>query len=145
MRACGGDYRFSADAIGKQGSEAKVKSLKNTAAKDVERSDAIAIGSWVEGFVLFRVGPAKGVLDEVGWLPPLAGKPTAVFCTYGFNPRSTLKPLRHSLEAKGAKVVAENASYRAHRPGRHRAGGTAVRGRQRALMHSTPLEHHEGH
>ena len=103
-----------ADAIGKQGSGATVKTLKDTTAEDVERSDAIAIGSWVEGFVFFKVGPAKGALEGVGRLPALAGKPAAVFCTYGFNPRATLDTLRQSLEAKGAKVVGENASHRAH-------------------------------
>jgi flavodoxin len=103
-----------ADAIGKRGSEATVKTLKDTTAEDVERSDAIAVGSWVEGFVFFKVGPAKGTLEGVARLPALGGKPAAVFCTYGFNPRATLDTLRQSLETKGAKVVAENASHRAH-------------------------------
>ncbi|MHB8451162.1 MAG: hypothetical protein ACYDAQ_12035 [Mycobacteriales bacterium] len=37
-----------------------------------------------------------------------------MFCTYGVNPRTTLATLRRTLEAKGAKVVAENASHRSH-------------------------------
>ncbi|MHB8340017.1 MAG: flavodoxin family protein [Mycobacteriales bacterium] len=103
-----------ADGIRLRGSEATVKTLKDTTAEDVAGSDAVAIGSWVEGFVFFKVGPAKAALERVGQLPALSGKQAAVFCTYGFNPRATLATLRKSLEAKGAKVVAENASHRAH-------------------------------
>jgi flavodoxin len=103
-----------ADAVRARGSKVTLKALKDTTAEDVVRSDAIALGSWVEGFVFFNVGPAKAALAEVKRLPVLGGKPVAVFCTYGFNPRATLATLRQSLEAKGAKVVAENASPRSH-------------------------------
>jgi flavodoxin len=103
-----------ADAVRARGSEVTLMALKDTTAEDVVRSDAIALGSWVEGFVFFNVGPAKAALAEVKRLPVLGGKPVAVFCTYGFNPRATLATLRQSLEAKGAKVVAENASPRSH-------------------------------
>ena len=103
-----------ADAVRARGSEVTLKALKDTTAEDVERSDAITIGSWVEGFVFFKVGPAKAALAGVGRLPVLGGKPVAVFCTYGFSPRTTLATLRQSLETKGAKVVAENASPRSH-------------------------------
>jgi hypothetical protein len=74
----------------------------------------VAIGTWVEGFLFFKVGPAKAALAGVKRLPAFGGKPAAVFCTYGLNPRDTLDTLRQSLEAKGAKVVAENASPRSH-------------------------------
>ncbi|MCL4553502.1 MAG: hypothetical protein M1305_08185 [Candidatus Marsarchaeota archaeon] len=114
----GGRTRRAAEAVSEAvrvcGSEATVKALKDTTAEDIDRSDAIAIGSWVEGFVFFKVGPAKAALSAVGRLPALGGKPTAVFCTYGFNPRTTLATLRKLLETKGGKVVAENASPRSH-------------------------------
>ena len=114
----GGRTRRAAEAVAvavrARGSEATVKALKDTTAEDVERSEAIAIGTWVEGFVFFKVGPAKAALAGVRRLPVLGGKRAALFCTYGFNPRATLATLRQSLEAKGAKVVAENASPRAH-------------------------------
>ena len=114
----GGRTRRAAEAVAEavrvRGSEATVKALKDTTAEDVEGSDAIAIGTWVEGFIFFKVGPAKAALVGVGRLPALRGKPAAVFCTYGFNPRATLAMLRESLETKGAKVVAENASPRSH-------------------------------
>ncbi len=103
-----------ADAVTARGSKALVKTLQDTTAEDVEQSDAVAIGSWVEGFVFFNVGPAKGSLQAIERLPTLGGTPAAVFCTYGFNPRATLATLRQALVAKGAKVLAENASHRAH-------------------------------
>jgi flavodoxin len=101
-----------ADAVRARGSEVTLKPLKEVTAEDVERSDTIAVGSWVEGLIFFKVGPAKAALEGVSRLPNLAGKPAAVFCTYGFNPGTTLATLRQSLGAKGAKVVAENASPR---------------------------------
>ena len=103
-----------ADAVRICGSEATVKTLKDTTAEDVDRSDAIAIGCWVEGFVFFKVGPARAALALLERLPALGGKPAAVFCTYAFNPHTTLATLRKSLETKGAKVVAQNASPRSH-------------------------------
>ena len=114
----GGRTRRAAEAVANavraRGSEVTLMALKDTTAEDVARSDAIALGTWVEGLIFFKVGPAKAALEGVKRLPVLGGKPVAVFCTYGFNPRATLATLRQSLEAKGAKVVAENASPRSH-------------------------------
>jgi flavorubredoxin len=103
-----------ADAVRARGSDVSLKALSEVTAQDLERADAVAVGSWVQGFVIVRVGPAKAALDAVGRLPAMGGKPAAVFCTYGASPRATLATLRRSLEAKGAKVVAENASHRSH-------------------------------
>src|ERR1035441_5746519 len=101
-----------AEAVRVRGSEATLRALKDTTAEDVERSDAIAIGTWVEGLIFFKVGPAKAALAGVKRLPVLGGKPVAVFCTYGFNPRTTLATLRQSLETKGAKGGAGKGSPR---------------------------------
>ncbi|MHB8244226.1 MAG: flavodoxin family protein [Acidimicrobiales bacterium] len=114
----GGQTRRAAEAVASavrdRGSNATLKALSETTAQDVEQADAIAVGSWVEGLILVKVGPAKAALEAVGRLPAMEGKPAAVFCTYAVNPRATLATLRRSLEAKGAKVVAENASRRSH-------------------------------
>ena len=72
---------------------ATFKPLKETTAEDIERSDAIAVGTWVEGFLVLRVGPAKGWLKGIGRLPALTGKPAAMFGTFGLNPRGTLATL----------------------------------------------------
>ncbi len=103
-----------AEAVRTRGSDAILKALSETTAEDVEHADAVAVGSWVEGFIVVKVGPAKAALEAIGRLPAMGGKPAGVFCTYGVNPRATLAILRRSLEAKGADVVAENASPRSH-------------------------------
>ena len=103
-----------AAAVRARGSDAILKTLAETAAEDIEHADAVAIGTWVEGFIVAKVGPAKAALEAIGQLPAIGGKPVAVFCTYGVTPRTTLATLRRSLEAKGANVVAENASHRTH-------------------------------
>jgi hypothetical protein len=91
-----------AEAVRTGGSDAVLKALSETAAEDV--------GSWVEGFIVVKVGPAKAALEAIGRLPAMGGKPAAMFCTYGVNPRGTLAILRRSLEEKGANVVAESTS-----------------------------------
>ena len=114
----GGRTRRAAEAVAEavraRGSDATLKALSGTTAQDIEHADAVAIGSWVQGFIVVKVGPAKAALDALGRLPAMGGKPAAVFCTYGVNPRGTLAILRRSLEEKGANVVAENASHRSH-------------------------------
>ena len=103
-----------ADAVRARGSDATLKALSEVTPQDIEHADAVAVGSWVQGFIVVKVGPAKAALDAVGRLPAMGGKPAAVFCTYAASPRATLAILRRSLEAKGAKVVTENASHRSH-------------------------------
>ena len=114
----GGRTRRAAEAVAEavraRGSDATLKALSETTAQDIEHTDAVAIGSWVQGFIVVKVGPAKAALDALGRLPAMGGKPAAVFCTYAANPRATLATMRRLLEAKGAKVVAENASHRSH-------------------------------
>ena len=99
-----------AAAVRACGSDATLKALAETTAEDIEHADAVAIGSWVEGFIVVKVGPAKAALEAIGRLPAMGGKPAAMFCTYGVNPRGTLAILRRSLEEKGANVVAESTS-----------------------------------
>ena len=99
-----------AEAVRTGGSDAVLKALSETAAEDVEHADGLAVGSWVEGFIVVKVGPAKAALEAIGRLPAMGGKPAAMFCTYGVNPRGTLAILRRSLEEKGANVVAESTS-----------------------------------
>ena len=103
-----------AAAVRARGSDATLKALSETTTEDTEHADALAVGSWVEGFIVVKVGPAKAALKAIERLPAMGGKPAAVFCTYAANPGATLATLRRSLEAKGATVVAENASHRSH-------------------------------
>jgi hypothetical protein len=82
---------------------------------DVEQTDLLFIGTWVQGFILFGVKPAGADL-WVPALPALKDKPVAVFCTYAFNPRRSLDRLSNLLVARGASIVGKRAFHR-RRPG----------------------------
>jgi flavodoxin len=101
-----------ADACRADGHDVTLLPLAEVGRDEVEQCDVAAIGSWVEGFILFAVKPAR---DATRWLdqaPSLAGKPVGVFVTYAVNPRGSLRLLRRDVEARGGKVVAEHNSRR---------------------------------
>lgn len=58
----GGRTRRAAEAVAEavraRGSDATLKALSGTTAQDIEHADAVAIGSWVQGFIVVKVGPA---------------------------------------------------------------------------------------
>jgi flavodoxin len=101
-----------ATAVRAQGGEVVVKPVADIRAGDVQGADVLFAGTWVQGFILFGVRPA-GAAQWVPALPPLMGKPVGVFCTYAFNPRSSLRALDRMLEARGATVLGEHAFHRA--------------------------------
>jgi flavodoxin len=103
-----------AEAIRAAGHTVAVKPLAEVARDDLLDQDLLFAGTWVEGFFLFGVGPARAALQLLKALPPLGGKSAAVFCTYAFNPRGTLGVLRALLEANGARVVGQKAFNRRH-------------------------------
>jgi flavodoxin len=109
----GGRTRRAAEAIAaaarNEGHTVALKPLAQVGRDDVLESEMLFLGTWVQGYILFGVGPANAALRWLGDLPPLGGKPVAVFCTYAFNPRGTLALLRTSLETKSAKVVGERS------------------------------------
>ncbi len=110
-----GHTRQAAEAIGQavrdQGHTVKVKSVIEVQKTDLEQADVLFVGTWVQGFILFGVKPAEARL-WVPALPPLANKPTGIFCTYAFNPRSSLQQLATLLTGRGAKIVGQMAFHR---------------------------------
>lgn len=100
-----------ADAAKAAGNDVNTKPLAETSSADLSAADAVFIGTWVEGFILFGVGPAKAAIKGIKGLA-FGSKPVASFCTFGFNPRSALAILRGLLEGRGAKVVGEKAFNR---------------------------------
>lgn len=97
-----------ADAARSSGATVVVKPIETLAAADVATADAVAVGTWVEGLIIFGVKPA----GARKWsLPSLAGKRAAVFCTYAFNPRRALDMLAGVVTAAGADVVARHAFH----------------------------------
>jgi len=101
-----------ADACRADGHDVTLLPLAQVGQDEVEQCDVAAIGSWVEGFVLFAVKPARAATRWLDQAPSLAGKPVGVFVTYAVNPRGSLGLLRSGVEARGGKVVAEHSSRR---------------------------------
>jgi len=86
-------------------------------------ADALVVGTWIQGLVLFRVGPAEGALRGVHALPDLGGRPAAVFCTFDVNPFDSLERLAGRLAGRGARVVASWRFKRFHRHEERRLAG----------------------
>jgi hypothetical protein len=114
-----GHTRQAAEAIAQAArdlnNEVTIKSVIEVRKADVEIADMLFVGTWVQGMILFGVKPA-GAEQWVPALPSLEGKPIGVFCTYAFNPRSSLPVLSGLLAARGAKVLGQHAFHRS-RPG----------------------------
>lgn len=70
----------------------------------VAAADAFVVGSWVAGKIVAGVGPPPAALAGIDALPPLEGRPTAVYCTYDVSPRHTLDVMAARLRARGAHV-----------------------------------------
>lgn len=112
----GGITKRAAEAVAKairtEGHEAILRPVGEAGPQDLEGADALFVGSWVEGFILFGVRPARAARAWLTGLARLPGTPAGVFCTYAFHPRGTLAELRRGLEAHGANVLAEHAFHR---------------------------------
>lgn len=112
----GGTTRRTAEAIaaaarGEGHNVVAIPTIEATPAA-VAEADVLFVGSWVEGFVVAGVGPAKAARRFLAGLRALDGKPAAVFCVYAFNPRGTLAAMERALVAAGARVVGKQAFNR---------------------------------
>ena len=83
--------------------------LSQVGPAQLAETDLLVLGTWVEGFVVAGVGPAKATKKWLAKLPRMAGVEVALFCTFGVNPKGTLAAMRKPLEDSGARVVAEAA------------------------------------
>ncbi len=112
----GGRTKAAAEAIAEaaraQGADVDVRSTMEAGPEDVKAADVLFAGAWVEGFILFGVGPARAMRRWMEGLPGLEGKRAAVFCTYAFHPRKTLDIMEANLRAKDARVVGRLAAHR---------------------------------
>ena len=114
-----GHTRAAAEAVAsaarERGCEVVVRSAAEVRKADVEQADALFVGTWVHGMILFGVRPA-GVDQWVPTLPPLNGKPVGVFCTYAFHPHASLKTMGAMIETRGGSLRGQRAFHR-RRPG----------------------------
>lgn len=89
---------------------ARMKSIIEVQASDITSADMIFLGTWVHGMILFNVRPAGADL-WVKNLPDFHQKPVALFCTYAFNPRNSLKMLGDLLKGRGARIIDQQAFH----------------------------------
>lgn len=98
-------------AAGLRGTGAVVRAvpLAHVGIDDLATTDLLVLGTWVEGFVVAKVGPAHPMRAWLAGLPRLPGTRVATFCTYAVNPRGTLAAMREELVSRGMNVVGEVA------------------------------------
>ena len=107
--SAGGKTRAAAATIGEQltrlGARVTLRALHEVGVAELAATDALVVGTWVEGLVVAKVGPPKATRAWLASLPALGGRPVAAFCTYGVNPRATLDVMTRALEEKGGRVL----------------------------------------
>ncbi len=118
---------------------ARVLSMRQVGPEEIAWADLLVVATWVEGFVVANVGPAKAARRWLAELPPLAGMPVSLLCTYAVSPESTLAQMRKAVEEHGGRVVAESAISRRHRPGKL---ASAMEGLSRAIREQAEQEAH---
>jgi menaquinone-dependent protoporphyrinogen IX oxidase len=95
-----------AEASRAEGADATVRSIQQVSAAEVQGADLLFVGASLEGSRLSGGKLPAGVVAWVDALPPLAGKPAALFCTYPSKPKEAMAQLRSKLEGKGASMRA---------------------------------------
>jgi NADPH-dependent glutamate synthase beta subunit-like oxidoreductase/NAD-dependent dihydropyrimidine dehydrogenase PreA subunit/flavodoxin len=98
-----------ADGFSARGDQVRVLPIAKVGTPELAAADLVVIGTWVEGFVVAGVRPAKAMRSWLDGLPRLAGKPIGMFCTFAVSPKDSLRSMRKAVEAKGALVVAQAA------------------------------------
>jgi flavodoxin len=93
------------DELRTRGVSAETAPVRSVDRGTIAASDALIVGSWVKGAILFGVGPAEGVREAIEAMPDLGGKVAAVFCTCDVAPRRTLQTLAGWVRHRGARVV----------------------------------------
>ena len=121
-----------AGALVGAGADVRVVPLTSVGTTELAWADALVVATWVEGLVVAKVGPARATSKWLDGLPPLAGMPVALLCTYGVSPGRTLPLMRASVERHGGRVVAAEAFGRRSRSAG--AGGNALEAMAGALL-----------
>ncbi len=98
-----------AEDLEHHGAVVTAKRLCDIGLREIVAADLFVVGTWVQGYVVAGVGPARSTRGTVAALPNLGATKIATFCSYGVHPRATLRKLRNQLQEHGAHVVAEQA------------------------------------
>jgi hypothetical protein len=141
----GGKTARAAEAIAggffERGDRVRVLPITKVGPAELAAADMVVVGSWVEGFVIAGVRPAKAMRTWLAGLPRLGGRPVGVFCTFAVAPKGALPAMRRAVEAKGAVVVAQAAFGPRELGGNPGAFGPAAFGRElarRTSIEATP-------
>lgn len=119
-------------ALAGAGADVRVLPLASVGTTELAWADALVVATWVEGLVVAKVGPARATRAWLDRLPPLAGMPVALLCTYAVSPGRTLPLMRVSVERHGGRVVAAEALGRRSRSAA--ADGNAMKAMAGALL-----------
>ncbi|MDA8276015.1 MAG: FAD-dependent oxidoreductase [Actinomycetota bacterium] len=119
-------------ALAGAGADVRVLPLASVSTTELAWADALVVATWVEGLVVAKVGPARATRAWLDRLPPLAGMPVALLCTYAVSPGRTLPLMRVSVERHGGRVVAAEALGR--RSPSAAADGNATKAMAGALL-----------
>jgi flavodoxin len=93
-----------ADIVRAAGHECSLGPIHEADAASVASADAICVGCWTQGLFIVAQHPTDRAMLFVDRLPPLDGKPAAVFTTYKLAVGSMLDQLATRLEGRGARV-----------------------------------------
>lgn len=104
--------RSVADDLTDHGLQVRVLPIRRVGPDELASADVVVAGTWVEGLVVAKVGPARSMKAWLDALPRMGGIPVALFCTYGVHPRSTMATMSAAFERQGARVVATSAFRR---------------------------------
>ncbi len=98
--------RQVAGSLKGRGAEVKLLPIRRVGLAEITWADMLVVGTWVQGFVVAGVKPAKTTTKWLAGLPRLGGKSAAVFCTYGVSARDVPSRLARSMADRGAEVAA---------------------------------------
>ncbi|WP_420640020.1 flavodoxin family protein [Candidatus Poriferisocius sp.] len=106
-----GNTQRAAEMIGgemhRAGVDAVVRPVQGLNLKEIAEADLLAVGTWVDGLVLF--GHRPGGTARLMRLPSLHHKPVAAFATYKWHPGNCIDQIADLLAYKGADVVHRRA------------------------------------
>jgi flavodoxin len=103
------------DEVRRRGHLATCTPFDGADAGTLAAADALIVGTWIEGTIVFRVRPADDAVRAVHRLPDLGRRPVAVFCTFDVSPFDAMDRFAGRLAARGGRVVAAGHFKRYHR------------------------------
>jgi glutamate synthase (NADPH/NADH) small chain len=97
------------ELLGDEGCKVRFKHTSDVELADIAWADTVVMGTWVEGLVIAKVGPAKAFKRWLEGLTSLRGRKVLIFATYKFNPKDTLSIIEAKVKELGGQVMAKQA------------------------------------